>query len=160
MTKFDLALSRRHVLLGASAAGALGFGSLGSALAKAPMLNTQAPYFYRFKVGDFEATIASDGQLPLGDPHKNYLGLGDAEVDKQLSDNFLPLGNTVLEQNALVINTGDKLVLFDTGLGILKLFGPKTGMLMNSLKQAGIDPKDIDAVVMSHAHPHVGGRAR
>jgi hypothetical protein len=39
----------------------------------------------------------------------------------------------VLEQNALVINTGDKLVLLDTGLGILKLFGPKTGMLMNSL---------------------------
>jgi glyoxylase-like metal-dependent hydrolase (beta-lactamase superfamily II) len=159
MTKFDLALSRRHVLMGASAAGALGtFGPLGSALAKAPMLNTQAPYFYRFKVGDFEATVASDGQLPLGDPHKNYLGLGDAEVDKQLTDNFLPLGNTVLEQNALVINTGDKLVLFDTGLGILKLFGPKTGILMNSLKQAGIDPKDIDAVVMSHAHPdHLGG---
>jgi hypothetical protein len=59
MTKFDLALSRRHVLMGASAAGALGtFGSLGSAPAKAPMLNTQAPYFYRFKVGDFEATVA------------------------------------------------------------------------------------------------------
>jgi hypothetical protein len=100
MTKFDLALSRRHVLMGASAAGALGtFGSLGSALAKALMLNTQAPYFYRFKDRDFEATVASDGQLPLGDPHKNYLGLGDTAVDKQLTDNFLPLGNTVLEQN-------------------------------------------------------------
>jgi hypothetical protein len=43
----------------------------------------QAPYFYRFKVGDFEGTVAPDGQLPLGDPHKNCLGLGDAEVDKQ-----------------------------------------------------------------------------
>jgi metal-dependent hydrolase (beta-lactamase superfamily II) len=30
--------------------------------------------------------------------------------------------------------------------------------LMNSLKHAGIDPKDIDPVVMSHAHPdHLGG---
>jgi len=118
MTKSDLTLSRRHVLMGASTAGVLGtFGSVGSALAKAPMLNTQAPSSYRFKVGDFEATVASDGQLLLGDPHKNYLRLGDAQVDKQLTDNFLPLGNTVLEQNALVINTGDKLVPFDTGLG-------------------------------------------
>src|SRR3954453_619130 len=72
--------------------------------------------------------------------------------------NFLPTGNAVLEQNALVVNTGDKLVLFDTGMGSLTVFGPTTGKLMNSLKQAGIDPKDIDAVVMSHAHiDHCGG---
>jgi hypothetical protein len=35
----------------------------------------------------------------------------------------------VLGINALVINTGDKLVLFDTGMGGLKLFGPTTGKL-------------------------------
>jgi ribonuclease BN (tRNA processing enzyme) len=123
-----------------------------SALAKAPMLNTQAPAFYRFKIGDFEATIATDGQLNIGDPHKNYLGLSTAETDKQLTDNFQPLDSSILEQNALVVNTGDKLILFDTGLGTLHLFGPTTGRLLNSLKQAGIDPKDIDAVVMTHAH--------
>ena len=38
------------------------------AFAKAPMLNTQAPHFYRFKLGNFEGTIVSDGTLPLGDP--------------------------------------------------------------------------------------------
>ena len=40
-------------------------------------------------------------------------------MDKQLTDNFLPVGNADLEQNALIINTGDKLVLFDTGMGHL-----------------------------------------
>jgi glyoxylase-like metal-dependent hydrolase (beta-lactamase superfamily II) len=159
MTRLDLAVSRRDMLMGASALGAVGaFGTLGSALAKAPMLNTQAPAFYRFKIGAFEATIASDGPLPLGDPHKNFLGLTTSEMDKQLTDNFLPLASAVLEQNALIVNTGDKLILFDTGLGNLHIFGPTTGKLLNSLKAAGIDPKDIDAVVMTHAHiDHCGG---
>src|SRR5262245_45102822 len=73
-------------------------------------------------------------------------------MDKQLTDNFLPLANAVLEQNALVVNTGDKLIVFDTGMGSLTLFGPTTGRLMSSLKMAGIDPKDVDAVVMTHTH--------
>src|SRR5947208_4167769 len=157
MTQDVISLSRRRLLHGGSALMAAGLAGA-PAFAKGPMLGTQAPYFYRFKLGNAEATIVSDGPLPLGDPHKNYIGLTAAETDKQLTDNFLPTNDTVLEQNVLVLNTGDRMVLFDTGLGSLKLFGPTTGKLMASLKQAGIDPNDIDAVVMSHAHiDHCGG---
>ncbi len=159
MGNMDLALSRRQLLVGASAVGAMAaLGPVGAAFGKAPKVGTQAPAFYRFNIGDFEATIATDGALALGDPHKNYLGLTTAEMDKQLTDNFQSLENSILEQNALVVNTGDKLILFDTGLGTLHPFGPGTGRLLNSLKQAGIDAKDIDAVVMTHAHiDHLGG---
>ncbi len=153
-------LSRRQFIVGSSALAATALGSslAGAAWAKAPMLNTQAPYFYRFKLGNFEATIVSDGILPLGKPEENFVGLSREEIEGQLSDNFLPLDNAVLEQNALIINTGDRLVLFDTGMGSLKIFGPTTGKLLTSMKQAGIDPKDLDAVVMSHAHiDHCGG---
>jgi glyoxylase-like metal-dependent hydrolase (beta-lactamase superfamily II) len=150
-----LSLSRRRLLQGGAAIAGLAGAP---AFAKGPMLGTPAPYFYRFKLGSAEATIVSDGPLPLGDPHKNYLGLTPEETDKQLTDHFLPTNDTVLEQNILVLNTGDRMVLFDTGLGSLKLFGPTTGKMMTTLKQAGIDPKDIDAVVMSHAHiDHCGG---
>jgi glyoxylase-like metal-dependent hydrolase (beta-lactamase superfamily II) len=161
MTKADFSLSRRGLLAGAAATGIAGaFGAFPSnpALAKGPMNNTQAPYFYRFKLGSFEGTMVSDGTLPLGDPHKNFSGLSTEEMNRQLASNFLPLSNAVLEQNAVVINTGSHIILFDNGMGSSKIFGPTTGKLMASLKQAGIDPKDVDALVMSHAHiDHCGG---
>jgi glyoxylase-like metal-dependent hydrolase (beta-lactamase superfamily II) len=161
MKNEHLPMSRRQLMERTSAMAAAGFLNafpLHPGFAKAPMLNTQAPYFYRFKLGNFEGTVVSDGTLPLGKPEDNFVGLTKDEMAKQLTDNFLPTENAVLEQNALVINTGSQLVLFDTGMGDLRLFGPTTGKLLSSMQQAGIDPKDIDAVVMSHAHiDHCGG---
>jgi glyoxylase-like metal-dependent hydrolase (beta-lactamase superfamily II) len=155
----ELSLSRRQLLAGTSAIGAAAaFGNVGPALAKGPMLGTQAPYFYRFKHGDAEVTIVSDGTLPLGKPEDNFEGLTKEEMTKQLSSNFLPMDNAVLEQNAVIVNMGDRTILFDTGMGQMKNFGPTTGKLMNSIKQAGVDPKTVDAVVMTHAHiDHCGG---
>ncbi len=151
-------LPRRRFLVGAATAAAAGSIGSGPAFAKAPLAAAQAPYFYRFKHGDWQGTIVSDGTLPLGDPKENFKGLTPAEMDRQLSDNFLPAGNAVLEQNILILNAGDRMVMFDTGMGSLKMFGPTTGKLLATMKQAGIDPKDIDAVVMSHAHvDHCGG---
>ncbi len=53
--------------------------------------------------------------------------VGKDEFGKMLTDNFLPTDAVELDQNALVLNTGDKLVLIDTGSGSQKLLGPKTG---------------------------------
>ena len=66
--------------------------------------------------------------------------------------------NVVLEQNSPIVNMGDKLVLFDTGMGTSKAFGPTTGRQQKSMAEAGIKPGEIDAVVLSHAHiDHIGG---
>ena len=61
----------------------------GSALAKAPKLGTQTPYWHRFVLGDAEVTVVSDGTLPLGPPKGTFVGVPDEEVRKMLSDNFL-----------------------------------------------------------------------
>jgi glyoxylase-like metal-dependent hydrolase (beta-lactamase superfamily II) len=105
-----------------------------------------------------QATVISDGTLPLGEPSGSFLGSSKEEIGKMLTDNFLSPTNVVLEQNILVLNTGDKLVLFDTGMGTSQMFGPTPGKMLGNLKAAGIAPKDIDAVVATHAHcDHVWG---
>src|SRR3954467_1320021 len=82
-------VSRRSLLaLGAG----LGASTMldGSALARAPKIGTQTPYWHRFNLGDAEVTIVSDGPLPLGPPKGTFVGVPDDEVKKMLADNFLP----------------------------------------------------------------------
>ena len=157
-----LDVSRRSLFaLGAG----LGLSSLGApailggvAQAKAPKLGPAPQYFYRFTVGGAEVTVVSDGALGLGDPKGTFTGVTDDEVRKMLSDNFLSPTNIVLEQNSPIVNIGDKLVVFDTGMGTSKMFGAATGRQQKSMKEAGIKPEDIDAVVFSHGHiDHIGG---
>ena len=147
--------SRRRLLAGASAAAAAAVvGGASAALAKAPLQNAQVPAYYCFKIGAIEATAVSDGPLPLGEPKPDvFVGLSKEEFGRTLAENFLPTDNVVLQQNALVINTGDFVALFDTGMGTDKMLGPDTGRLPANLRAAGIDPKDVDAVVLTHAHP-------
>jgi glyoxylase-like metal-dependent hydrolase (beta-lactamase superfamily II) len=149
-------VSRRSLLALGAGLGASLMG--GSVLAKAPKLGTQSPYFHRFNLGGAEVTVVSDGPLPLGDPSGTFVGVPKEEVKKMLTDNFLSPDNVVLEQNSPIVNMGDKLVLFDTGMGTSKAFGPTTGRQQKSMVEAGIKPGDIDAVVCSHAHiDHIGG---
>jgi glyoxylase-like metal-dependent hydrolase (beta-lactamase superfamily II) len=149
--------SRRGFLTGAAALAA--GGTLpGGALAKAPLANSQVPYYYRFALGQAEVTVVSDGPLPLGDPGSSFLGLPKEQVYGLLETNFLAKDNVVLEQNIPIVNFGDRLVMFDTGMGFSKAFGPTTGRLLKSMQEAGIDPAAIDAIVCSHAHiDHTGG---
>jgi glyoxylase-like metal-dependent hydrolase (beta-lactamase superfamily II) len=155
-------VSRRQALWGATVAissvGAFSGLRARTAHAKAPRATDQAPYYYRFNHGKLQATVVSDGPLHIGEPSASFLEVSKEEITKMLTDNFLSPTNVVLEQNVLVLNTGDKMVLFDTGMGSSKIFGPSTGKLLSTLKAAGIEPNDIDAVVATHAHlDHVWG---
>src|SRR5262249_59035017 len=105
--EYQLRLLRRLRLAGGSGKVAAGFlGSAPAARAKAPLQNPQAPGFYRFKVGAIEATAITDGPLPMGEPKPDvFVGLSKEDFGKALSDNYLPIDNVVMQQNALVINS-------------------------------------------------------
>lgn len=124
-----------------------------AALAAAPQVKTQAPGYYRMMLGDFEITALSDGTVEL--PFDKLLNIKPDQLNKALSRAALkvPVESSV---NAFLINTGSKLVLVDTGAG--NLFGPTLGKLQASLKAAGYQPEQVDAVVITHLHPdHLGG---
>jgi glyoxylase-like metal-dependent hydrolase (beta-lactamase superfamily II) len=62
--------------------------------------------------------------------------------------------------NPQLINTGSKLVLIDCGNGVAALEGSKgaAGRTLQNLAAAGVDPKSVDIVVISHFHgDHISG---
>lgn len=149
-----MSLSRRALLGAGLAAAALPILPAGAA---APFVGRGAPAWYRFRFGEYEATVVSDGALPLGKAEDSFTGAQPGEVNAMMRAALLDPANALLEQNALVINTGRHLVLFDTGMGDSmgadsRMFGPTTGRLLRNLRQAGIDPAQIDMVILSHAH--------
>lgn len=161
----SIGLNRRALLGagGATFAAALAAAGTRPTHAAAPMRGDLPPAWHRFKWGEFEATVISDGSLPLGKPADSFVGPGAAQIPEMLTANFLDPNAATLEQNILVLNTGRQLLLFDTGMGESmgadsKMFGPTTGRMLANLRAAGIQPEQIDMVVATHAHcDHVWG---
>jgi len=149
--------TRRQVLSGAAAAGAaLLTVSPRAARASAPIATQQNAGFYRFKVGDIEVTILHDGArtFPYSD---TFVKNATREQALAAADEaFMPKGMVTVPFNPTLINTGSKLVLIDTGFGPVP--NAPVGQLFPNLKAAGVDPKDIDIVILSHLHPdHING---
>jgi glyoxylase-like metal-dependent hydrolase (beta-lactamase superfamily II) len=144
-----------HITRRSFAVAALGGTVLSAfpALAKAPFAGAQAPGVYRLKVGAFEVTVLSDGWVPL----ETKLFSGDAEsAAKRLESAFLPKDKIATSVNEWLVNTGDKLVLVDTGTS--NVFAPTLGRMAKNLAAAGVDASAVDAVILTHMHPdHAAG---
>ena len=110
-------LTRRHALTGAAAIAATPLLPSMAARAAAPVADKQAPSFYRYKVGDIQVTVVSDGRntFPLEDSF--IVNAKKEEVNAALEKAFLPRDIFTIYFAPLVINTGGKLVVIDTGNG-------------------------------------------
>lgn len=108
--------------------------------------------FHRFLVGTMTATIVSDGPLRLHAPEKIFLGPEPPALAGALAAAGQRADLIRVEQNCLLLETAGKTVLFDNGMGTEKLYGPDSGRLLDSLREAGVAPSQIDAMVLTHAH--------
>lgn len=139
--------------LTAGAAGILPFSP--PAMAAADMKSSQAPGFYRFKLGGYEVTVLSDGSYVLP---TTLMGTNvpPEQVKAFLASHFLSTEQRLSHVNLPLINTGKELVLVDVGGGMNWM--ATAGKLTDNLKASGYNPEDVDKVILTHGHPdHLWG---
>jgi glyoxylase-like metal-dependent hydrolase (beta-lactamase superfamily II) len=148
-------LTRRHVLAGTALMSAAS-GLPPMAHAAAPAAGKQAAAFYRYRVGAYELTALHDGVWNRTIDEKCVRNAAWGEVEKAMTAAFMAPKILPTPFTPLLVNTGAKLVLIDAATGG-QLPAP-SGSFMANLTAAGIDPKAIDAVLISHFHPdHING---
>lgn len=107
----------------------------------------QIPGVYHRKVGDVVVTAISDGYLD-----GNLEVMRNVDIDKAhqiLQDAFRPARRTSV--NTFLIHSKGRTAIIDTGSGNYLL--STAGFVQRNLASAGIDPKSIDTVLLTHMHP-------
>src|SRR5690606_36519394 len=110
----------------------------------------------RAEFGKTGVTAVRDGALtmPLADGF--VVGVPLERVRAALEDAGLPGDSVTIPFTAFVVERRGRRILLDGGNG--EFGAPGTGRLVAHLRQAGIDPESIDAVLVTHFHPdHVNG---
>lgn len=123
---------------------------------KASLKNTIG--YYRFRVGAFECAVISDGALEI-QPALWGGNAPEGELPALMQDKGVDVDVWYSGLHCLLVDTGDELVLIDTGAGEFAMPGsePNAGKLLPTLSAMGIQPEDINHVIVTHYHPdHVG----
>src|ERR1700730_6214092 len=116
------------------------------ARAAAPVADKQAPSFYRYKVGDIQVTVVSDGRNTFRLEDSFITNAKKEDVSGMLEKAFLPRDMFTIYFAPLMINTGSKLVVLDTGNGALAKADSKgaNGLFADNMAAAGFDAKAVD----------------
>jgi glyoxylase-like metal-dependent hydrolase (beta-lactamase superfamily II) len=109
-----------------------------------------------FKLGALQLIALHDARFVIHNDGKTFGSDADvATVRNLLKAGNLPDDRVTLSVNALLVRTGKRVILMDSGLG------PAVhGALMASLAEAGVAPDQVTDVLITHSHlDHVGGLA-
>jgi glyoxylase-like metal-dependent hydrolase (beta-lactamase superfamily II) len=150
-------LSRRAALAGAAASALMKTTSAGAA---APIAEKQNSSFYRYNVGTHQITVVCDGVATVNLTDNYAANATKDQIGKVFAENHLPSDKVTHSFSPVVVNTGPKLVVIDTGLGPDQFAQSKgrTGQFHANLAAASIDRGVVDTVIISHFHgDHING---
>jgi glyoxylase-like metal-dependent hydrolase (beta-lactamase superfamily II) len=109
---------------------------------------------HRFQVGSISCTVLSDGYCSYP-THWLFPNADPEALRCALEARRLPHEAVLSPYTCLLIESGRHVVLVDAGAGES---ARTTGAMLARLEMEGIRPKDVDTVVLTHAHPdHIGG---
>ena len=152
-----LGLAGTAALLPSGLAGAAETVSGQAAVTPAPSLAGRQAGYYRFRIGEFEALALNDGEMASPVSEAPF-GVGEPreKLSEELQRAVLPTDKIRIPFNVLLVRMGSELVLVDAGCGTV--FGPVGGRLAENLRNAGVRPEQVTAVILTHAHgDHFGG---
>ena len=120
-------------------------------------LDELVPSRYALKVGDIDVMVISDGVLTLPGSMLGH-NVDQAVRRAWLEDRFLPPDQFDWALNAVVVRSGGRTILVDTGIGAEFPDLKRAGKLAHRLQAAGIDLPSVTDVVLTHFHmDHIGG---
>jgi glyoxylase-like metal-dependent hydrolase (beta-lactamase superfamily II) len=109
---------------------------------------------WQFKLGDFRCIAIRDGGH-LGSSDFLFCNAPEHEVAEALQRHGLEADQLKSSWTCLLVDTGEKTLLVDTGIGSGV---PDGGTLVSQLAQEGYAAENIDLVFLTHGHPdHIGG---
>jgi glyoxylase-like metal-dependent hydrolase (beta-lactamase superfamily II) len=151
-----MSITRRAALAITAAAAAPVLPASAQAPASVPKAGRQSPGFFRFNIGDIEVTTLHDGQTNFEVNAGRFPNANPDDVIKLMESQFIPARPGVSPFNTVVVNTGGRLVLIDSGFN--NNGAPTTGRMAENMVAAGINPAQISTVLVSHFHPdHING---
>lgn len=124
--------------------------------AMAPSASAPAAGLDRFRLGDFEIVVVSDGTRSYRIEASFIRNATVDEINAALNAGGLTPGTMTVEFNALAVKVGAGWTLIDTGNGAHRF--ETTGRMPANLAAAGIGPEDVETILISHFHPdHING---
>jgi len=153
-------LNRRSALVGTAAVAAAGLPQWSGTAAQAQDADNGITGVYRYKFGDGEIVQVFDGARTFPMPDNFVANVAKDQAAAAYEALYMPKGQVTISFSPLVVKSGGKTIAIDTGNGLGAFAATKgaVGNMRANMAAAGIDPKSVDIVLISHFHgDHIGG---